>query len=87
MKQTLMGLKDVAANAPALTVSVEAYTGTYDDRAKLSKLADQRVKSVVDVLVADCGIPPDAIHSTVIKSRKVEAPAIKISVSTTNRKS
>jgi len=85
MKQTLMGLKDIAANSSALTVSVEAYTGTYDDRAKLSKLADERVKSVVDVLVADCGIPPDAIHTTVIKSRKVEAPAVKISVSTNKK--
>ena len=87
MKQTLTGLKDIAANFPALTVSVEAYTGTYDDRAKLSKLADQRIRSVEDVLVAECGIPREAIHSTVIKSRKIEAPAVKISVSTTNRQS
>jgi outer membrane protein OmpA-like peptidoglycan-associated protein len=82
MKQTLMGLKDIATKSVALNVSVEAYTGTYDDRKKLSDLSDQRVRSIVDALVADCGIPRDAIHTTVTKSRRIEAPAVKISVST-----
>jgi uncharacterized hydrophobic protein (TIGR00271 family) len=80
MKKTILTVKDMYEKNPGMGVTVEAYTGTYDIPRKLKKLAEERVKAVADVLVKECGVRPENIQTEVIKSKKIEAPAVKISL-------
>ena len=80
MKKTILTVRDINEKNPGTGITVEAYTGTYDAAKKLARLTDERVKAVKDVLVGECGVLPENIRTEVIKSRKIEAPAVKISL-------
>ncbi|MDH4232242.1 MAG: TIGR00341 family protein [Nitrospirota bacterium] len=80
MKQTIMTVRDISGKNEDLNLMVEAYTGTYDLRKHLMKLSDERVAAVRDVLIRECNIRPERIETVVRRSKKIEAPAVKISV-------
>jgi uncharacterized hydrophobic protein (TIGR00271 family) len=80
MTKAILPVKDICEKNPGINIVLEAYTGTYDLPKKLMKLSDARVKAVKDFLIKDCGVRPENIRSQVIKSRKIEAPAVKISL-------
>jgi uncharacterized hydrophobic protein (TIGR00271 family) len=80
MKQLVMTIRDMYRKDSELSFVVEAYTGTYDLRKNLKRLSDERVTAVKDVLIRECGVPPERIRTVVSRSRKIEAPAVKISV-------
>ncbi len=80
MTEAVMAVRDIRAGNPGVDITVEAYTGTYDRRSRLMKLADKRVEAVRDVLIRQCGVRPEKIRASILRSRKNEPPAVKISV-------
>jgi uncharacterized hydrophobic protein (TIGR00271 family) len=80
MEKMVMALKDVREKNPGVSITIEAYTGTYGKSKKLMKLADKRIENVRDMLVRQCGIPSAIIQTLVQRSKKDESPAVKISV-------
>ncbi len=80
MKKTVMTVKDIYETNPGAGITVEAYTGTYAHSRKLKKLSDERIEAVKEVLIKQCGIQPEKIQTFIRRSRKIEAPAVKISL-------
>jgi uncharacterized hydrophobic protein (TIGR00271 family) len=80
MKKTILTVKDICSKNQGVNIVVEAYAGTYDRPGKLIKLSDERVQAVKDVLIKECGVRPENILTEVRKSRKIKAPAVKISL-------
>jgi hypothetical protein len=80
MKKAILTIKDICEKNHEANILVEAYTGTYDLPKKVIKLSNERVQEVKGLLVNECSVRPENIQTEVTKSRKIEAPAVKISL-------
>lgn len=80
MKKALSSIKDVYSKDPDIKIVVTSYTGSPSFSGKRKKLAEERAKQVAGILGKDYSIPSENISIVMLKSKKIEAPAVKITV-------
>jgi uncharacterized hydrophobic protein (TIGR00271 family) len=82
IKKTILNIKEIYTQGGNISVSVEAFPEK-SGRAGLT-VARKRSESVAGFLISECRIPGDRIK-TVVSSKRVRQPAIRITVASSRR--
>ncbi|BCB95429.1 membrane protein [Dissulfurispira thermophila] len=80
MKNALAFLKDAYLKNPDIDILIVSYTGAPYRSAKRERAAQKRIEEVISVLKEHYGIPADNIKESIVRSKKSEAPAVKVTV-------